>query len=233
MKLALTILAIVLYACSVEQEHYMKSVSQDSLQQTKAEEPECILIKEHCCEQINLSHQFDIKIDFKRYQYRDTMYINEPCILKVFIKDKKTKLLIDTFSITSELYYSNMFLSCDSMTSYTTGFKADRVNPDNYFGDIVVDDVNFDGYDDIAIVNDSGGNSGPFYSFYVQNGNKKFNKDNYLTDSVTFFPSVRNSKNKTLTTCGHAGAGYEGVKVYKLNAKKNTWSKISDRRIRI
>ncbi len=231
-RLTAIIATILLIGCSKQHHQEVKTTLKDSVVYANETESEYILIKENKCKQTNLSHQFDIEIDFKRYRYKDTMYSSEPCILKVFIKEKATKLLIDTFSITSDQYYSDMFLSCDSMTSYTTGFKADREIPDYYFGDLVVADMNFDGYDDIAVVNDVGGNGGPFHTYYIQTNNKKFYKDNYLTDTVGHFPTIFNSNKKTLTVIGHTDARHFSETIYKLNTKKSTWHKISYGRVR-
>ena len=183
------------------------------------------------CEQTNLSNQFDISIDFQRYV--DTIETDQFCLIKVFIKDKLSKSIIDSFTIKSSFIYSFMFLCCDSMTSYTTNFKADREIVDNYFGDIVVADLNFDGYDDIAVVHDGGGNGGPLYNFYMQTNNRKFLKDNFLTDFVEFFPSKINNKNKTLTTYVHAGVCGLGEHIYKFDKKKNIWKEKSHRIINI
>lgn len=232
LRLTTIIAIILLIGCSEQHYQDVKNASKDSVMSANETQSEYVLIKENKCEQTNLSHQFDIEIDFKRYRYRDTTYWDEPCILKVFIKEKVTKLLIDTFSITSDQYYSHMFLSCDSMTSYSTGFKADREIPDYYYGDLVVADMNFDGYDDIAVINDIGGNGGPFYTYYIQTDKKKFYKDNYLTDTVGHFPEIFNSKRKTLTVTTHADASHYSETIYKLNTKKNTWREISYRRVR-
>ncbi len=183
------------------------------------------------CEQTKLSKQFDIAIDFKRYV--DTIETDQICLLKVVIKDKLSKSMIDSFSIKSSNIYSFMFLSCDSMTSYTTEFKTDREIVDNYFGDIVVADLNFDGLDDIAVVNDGGCSGGPLYSYYIQSTEKKFIKDRFLTDSVEFFPSKINSNGKTLTTYVHAGVCGLGVHIYKFDKKKNIWTEKSHRIINI
>jgi hypothetical protein len=94
-------------------------------------------------------------IDFKRYT--DTKEKLDSCLLKILIKDKVKKSTVDSFSIVSTFYVSGMFMSCDSMTSFTTNFNSDRKIVDNYFGDLVVVDINFDGKDDIAVINDSGG----------------------------------------------------------------------------
>jgi hypothetical protein len=231
MRQTLIIITLLILGCSTTQEQTVNNISADRLKVVNEKKPEFILTETNNCEQTKLSNQFDIVIDFKRYV--DTIEIDQICFLQVVIKDKSSKTIIDSFSIQSSFLYSFMFLSCDSMTSYTTKFKVDREIVDNFYGDIVVADFNFDGYDDIAVVNDGGGNGGPLYSFYLQNNDRKFIKDNFLTDSVSFFPSKFNSKEKTLTTYVHAGVCDLGEHIYKLDKAKNNWTEKSHRLINI
>lgn len=231
MRQTLIILSLLILGFSTRQEQKGNNISVDSLKVVKEQKPKFTLAETNNCEQTKLSNQFDIAIDFKRYV--DTIEIDQICFLQVLIKDKLSKTMIDSFSIKSSFIYSFMFLSCDSMTSLTTKFKADREIVDNYYGDIVVADFNFDTYDDIAVVNDGGGNGGPLYSFYLQNNDRKFIKDNFLTDSVIFFPSKFNSKDKTLTTYVHAGVCGLGEHIYKLDKNTNNWTEKSHRIINI
>jgi hypothetical protein len=228
-KVLLIIISCLIFSCSTGQNRDEIYSSIDSLTTLEDVKPKFILTESYKCEQDKLSNQFDISIDFKRYV--DTIEIAQNCYIKVEIRDKSTEAILDSFTVESNFIFSFMFLSCDSMTSYTTKFNADREIYDNYFGDVVVADFNFDGYDDIAIVNDSGGNGGPSYSFYLQNKSRKFTKDNFLTDTVSYFPSIINKKDFTLTTYGHAGVCGTCERIYKLY--KNTWKKKSHKIINI
>lgn len=227
MRQTIIILTIILFGCSIKQEQKNDSSSSDTPQQINEPKQKFITTHTNKCEQVNLSTQFDLSIDFKRYS--DTIEKQDSCYLTVYIKDKKTKSTVDSFSISSLFYYSFMFLSCDGMTSFSTKFNADREIMDNYYGDIVVADLNFDGYDDIAVINDGGGNGGPLYSYYTQTTDKKFILDKFLTDSVEFFPSKINSKSKTLTTYVHAGVCGLSENIYKLDKKTNIWTEKSYR----
>lgn len=109
------------------------------------------------------------------------------------------------------------------MTSYSTKFKTDREIVDNYFGDIVVADLNFDGIDDIAVINEIGGNGGPLYRYYIQTSDRKFVLNNFLTDSVTFFPTKIDKVKKRLITYVHAGACCVSKNVYQFSKASNTW----------
>ena len=231
MRQTLIILTILLFGCSTRHEQKDDKVFSDSLPQQTREKSKFIIKSTNSCSQTNLSQQFDLSIDFKRYS--DTTEQKDSCLLTVYINNKNSNSTIDSLSISSLFYFSFMFLSCDSMTSYTTKFNSDREGVDNYYGDIVVADLNFDGYDDIAIINDGGGNGGPLYNFYTQTDNKKFILENFLTDSVEFFPSKINIKDKTLSTYVHAGVCALGEHIYKLNIKTNIWTEKSHRIINI
>jgi len=112
------------------------------------------------------------------------------------------------------------------MTSFSTKFKANREIVDNYFGDIVVADLNFDGNDDITIINDSGGNGGSEYIYYTQTTFKKFVLEPFLTDSVVYFPTQIDKVKKQLTTYVHAGACCVGRHIYQYDKMKNSWHQI-------
>ncbi len=231
MKQTIIIISLLILSCTSPQELKENNLFADNLKVLNEDKSQFTLSETNNCEQTKLSNQFDISIDFKRYV--DTIEIEQICILQIVIIDKSSKAMIDSFSIQSSFLNSIMFLSCDNMTSFTTKFKRDRKIVDNYFGDIVVADFNFDGYDDIAIVHDSGGNGGPLYSFYLQNKDSKFVKDNFLTDSICFFPSEIDSKEKTLTTFVHASVCGLGEHIYKLDQKRNNWTEKSHRIINI
>jgi hypothetical protein len=179
------------------------------------------------CEQTRLSNQFDIEINLRRYS--DTTEHHDSCFLKVLIKEKQTKAIVDSMFITSLFYFDDTFANCDSVMSFTTKYNSTRQAVDNYFGDIVVADLNFDNKDDIAIINDYGGNGGTFYSYFMQGKDKKFTLDSFLTDSVTYFPSVIDKTKQRITTYVHAGACCVGEQIYKYDKSKKEWRLIKHR----
>ncbi len=219
---------IILFSCSIKEGHENESMF--DLLHKFSKNANYSLYSTTICEQVNLSNQFDISIDFKRFS--STIKKNDSCLIKVILKDKISKSKLDSISIMSFFYFASIFSSCDSMTSYSTKFKVDRRIIDNYFGDIVVADLNFDEKDDIAIINNCGGNGGPLYSYYVQTKDRKFILDKFLTDSMVFFPSEINKENKTLTTYVHAGICWLGERVYKFD-ELTSWKEKSYRRIDI
>jgi len=91
---------------------------------------------------------------------------------------------------------------------------------------LIIVDFNFDGKDDIAIINDSGGNGGPLYNFYIQNQKGLFSLNKFLTEQMSFFPAYINKKEKTLTTFVHAGVNRIAKTIYKFNVADQTWKQI-------
>ncbi|HTJ48205.1 MAG TPA: hypothetical protein VL443_02045 [Cyclobacteriaceae bacterium] len=179
------------------------------------------------CYQRGLSKEFDINVFFVRFS--DVKEYHDSCIVKLQIVDKATHYKLDSLSITSRLYYEDVFKDCKNVLSYSTGININKKILDNYYGDIIVADLNFDDRDDIVVINDSGGNSGTFYNFYLQDKNKKFTLNRYLTDSMVYFPQKINKRNRTLVTYALAGACGVGEHVHQLNPVIGEWKEKSHR----
>lgn len=224
MKQMLLILCLFICGCSAKQNFDEKGNMKRLINPTDSKHT-LNLIAATTCNQTNLSNQFDLLIKFKRYT--DTLARQDSCTLHIIIKDKDSEKIRDNISLTSFFYFDNIFSSCDRVTSYSTNCNTEHQIIDNYFGDIVVADLNFDNKDDIAVINDSGGNGGPLYSYFVQSKEGKFVLDAYLTDSVTYFPYKIDKTTNRLVTNVHAGACCVGVHIYHLDKKMNKWSQLS------
>ncbi len=108
----------------------------------------------------NLSHSYDYEIST---YYDLTIDIRKEMPLVVGrIFSKKTKLVVDSFNFESIGYDKPVFIDCQSYNSYLTNQSAGTYLGDNSFGDIVVADLNFDQREDLAIVNNNGGNGGDY-----------------------------------------------------------------------
>jgi hypothetical protein len=180
------------------------------------------------CLQDKLSNQFDLAMSF--YRYPDNSQ-NDSCLVKVLINDKRTTEAIDSFSFAS-WYYSGATFRCENATSYTTGFNSNKEVVDNHPGDIVVADLNFDDKDDIALINDLTASSGPLYNYYIQDSTGRFKLDNYLTDSITFFPATIDRKNLRLTTFVWAGVCCVAKDVYQYDKTTKSWRHIRHKILR-
>jgi hypothetical protein len=143
--------------------------------------------------------------------------------LKIMIKEKESFKLIDSIYINKLGYFTISEEKCSDAKSYQTNQNIKEAIVDNYFGFFIVADFNFDKRDDFAFLNGLESTSGPYYDFYTQGNNNKFKKDAFLTDSIGFFPSFIDKKNKLLTTEIILGAwGASKVKYY-FDRKKNSW----------
>ena len=132
-----------------------------------------------------LSNQFDILVSF--IQIADTVNKTDSCNLHIVLVDKQTQKRVDSITMVYDQYCYDIFSNRSSVRSYSTGFNADSIASDNYFGDIVVADFNFDNKDDLAVFQYCGGNSGPTYQYYIQNSDSTFSIENYLTDTMRYF----------------------------------------------
>jgi hypothetical protein len=172
----------------------------------------------------NLSRQFNVELNISRFIEGD--HLHDSCIARAILFDKKSKHILDSVFVTSLFFYRNYFNNAHHAVSYSTRVHVFKQIVDNYAGDLIVDDLNFDGRDDVVMINDMGGNNGPFYSYFIQQADQKFILDKYLTDSVTYFPAEINRKRKTLTTYENAGACCVGKQVYQFDSAKQQWKQI-------
>ncbi len=178
--------------------------------------------EQYKCEQNALSKQFNLAIETNRFH--DSKYDVDSTEIILYIKDKKTSNILSKINYSSTfLLHIDEFLNCDSMVSFTTKFNSKKEINDNYVGDLVVDDLNFDGLDDIIVVKEGGGSSGPIYNFYIQTKGKKFVLDKYLTETVIYFPFT-DKKTKTITSFSLGGVCYISERTFKYNMNTKKWS---------
>jgi hypothetical protein len=93
------------------------------------------------------------------------------------------------------------------------------------FHSFIIGDFNFDGLEDFAYLWDSGGNGGPSYTYFFQNGNDEFIEAKDFPIQEGYFPKEINAKDKTLTLSGPVGCCKIGIAVYQLK-KENKWKMI-------
>ncbi|UPT66511.1 MAG: hypothetical protein M0D57_18955 [Sphingobacteriales bacterium JAD_PAG50586_3] len=145
----------------------------------------------------------------------------------VEVFDKKTGNRVDSLGLEVPDIMS-FAENIDDARSYITGKDKNKGMVDNYAGDFVVADLNFDGREDFAIPTHSGASVGPYSTFFVQGNDGKFTKDAFLTDSVEFFPNKIYPEKRMLLTLVHATAYSVGEHKYVLN-NKGQWHQISHR----
>ncbi len=164
---------------------------------------------------------------FETYIERHKNNLFDSCITIITPILKNDKTHKQKITIKSDYYFSDVFMNCNNVRSYSTNINDTVTAMDNDYGDFVVADFNFDNRDDFAIKVNSGGNGGPEYDYYLQTPTKNFIRSDYLSDSMTFFPSDINIENKNLTTLVHADANHLGKHIYHYEEKKQTWIETS------
>lgn len=218
MKFILIIIAVFFYSCSDN-----KKPKDEATTGTATTPKKHLGGRTRHCEYSDLSNQFNITIDFTHYS--STKAFSDSCIINLRINDKSRQLL-DTISFFSTAYMTQTLAECDSVRSYTTKLNSDKEVVDGYYGDLVVADLNFDDKDDIALINDSGGNGDPLYNYYMQTAGKKFVFDNYLTDSIKYFPDKIDNSKQQLITLTRAGNCCAARITYQYDVSKNQWRQI-------
>lgn len=172
------------------------------------------------CLHKNLSKDFNFEIKLRKIKNRNNEIDSNSVkiIVSNKISNKKQEL-----SFGSGFLFEKTFIDCKTVRSYSTGINKSREIIDNDFGDLIIADFNFDNREDFAVKNDSGGNGGPTYNFYIQDKNKNFALDNFLTTQMEFFPSKFITKSKRLVTYVHANAYQLSENIFEYNEQLKKW----------
>lgn len=100
--------------------------------------------------------------------------------------------------------------------SYETKVNLKKSVPDEFFGEIIVGDFNFDGLSDIAVVNFIPMSGTPMYAFYLQKENLEFVRDPYLSDVVKNLPQKLNPEKKSFMAYYHTGCCAQTYRYFKF-----------------
>lgn len=171
------------------------------------------------CLHKNLSKEFNFEIKVRKITTAQEV---DSTIVKIIVSNKITNKKQE-FNFGSSFLFEKTFIDCKTVRSYSTGINKNAQIIDNDFGDIIIADFNFDNREDFAVKNDSGGNGGPLYNFYIQDKNKNFVLDNFLTTQMAFFPSKFVIKNKRLITYVHANAYQLSENTFEYNEQLKKW----------
>jgi len=171
------------------------------------------ITKERLYDNLSYTHNYKLTYleHYKGKEDPDTHYWT------ITVYDKNMKP-VDSIVQPVFMYFAGL-IDFSTARSYLTGVNRDKQVADNYAGDFIVADFNFDNKNDFAIINDMGGNGGTFYSYYLQQDKDKYVEDRFLTDSVTYFPAI-NKANRTLTTLVHAWSCGNSEDIYTLQGAK-------------
>jgi hypothetical protein len=172
------------------------------------------------CLHSNLSTEFNFDIELSKIKIPNEEIDSNSVKIKIINKFSKKEQQI---KYGSSFLFEKTFEDCNSVRSYLTNININAEIVDNEFGDLIVADFNFDEREDFAIKNDSGGNGGPTYNFYIQNENKEFILDKFLTEKMEFFPTKFKLKQSILITYVHANAYQLSENTFKYNLKTKKW----------
>ncbi|TCZ70465.1 XAC2610-related protein [Flaviaesturariibacter aridisoli] len=170
------------------------------------------------CRHTKLSRQFDLRVQLQRREGDD----EHSGIIHIRIYSKGKATPRQRLELPSALLYSSEYAGCSNVRSYSTGWGNQREVVDQDFGDIVVADLNFDGRDDLAVKHDSGGNSGAYYTFYLQQPDGTFALHAFLTREVQVFPEKRDRRRRELTAAWPHYCGV-GLHTYRCATDGNTY----------
>ncbi|PIF29991.1 hypothetical protein CLU81_0377 [Flavobacterium sp. 9] len=172
------------------------------------------------CLHKNLSKDFNFKITVRKIKNPNNEIDSNSVkiIVSNKISNKKQEI-----NFGSSYLFEKTFIDCKTVRSYSTGINKNNKAIDNDFGDLIITDFNFDNREDFAVKNDSGGNGGPTYNFYIQDKNKNFALDEFLTSQMEFFPSKFIIKSKRLVTYVHANAYQLSENIFEYNEQLKKW----------
>lgn len=172
------------------------------------------------CLHKNLSKEFNFEVKIRKI--KSTIEEIDSNSVKIIVSNKITNKKQE-INFGSGYLFQKTFIDCKTVRSYTTGINKKAQIIDNDFGDIIIADFNFDNREDFAVKNDSGGNGGPTYNFYIQDKNKNFILDQFLTTEMEFFPSKFILKSKRLITYVHANAYKVSENIFEYNEPLTKW----------
>jgi len=176
------------------------------------------------CIHRKLSKKYDFKVNLNRPTPGAD---DEKIVVTVDVIDKVSGKKNQEITVKPTFIFSDVFVNCNRVRSYTTGVNQNMESVDYDFGDLIVADFNFDSREDFALKTESGGNAGPSYDFYIQNADGKFSLDTFLTNQMGSFPKRIIKSNRTLVTSIHANANQQCETTYRLD--ENKWKRIKRR----
>jgi hypothetical protein len=179
------------------------------------------------CTHKDLSAYFTLETAIKSFN-NSSNNSHDAATVAITITEKSDNKLTQLIRFPTGPLFSAAYRDCNAVRSYSTGKNRDAEATDNDYGDLIVADFNFDGREDFAAKNDSGGNAGPLYNYYIQQTSGQFSLDTFLTQEMQFFPADINKTRRTLTTRVHAGADGLGETVFQLT-KAGRWAQRSHR----
>lgn len=170
----------------------------------------------------DLSNKYNYIVEYFMNNSKDNQKYG--CAILIINKNTNAK----TDSIFLELSSDVKNLSLETR-SYITGKDTSKKVEDNFFGKLVIVDINFDNNEDIAILSHIGSNTGGIYTFYTQGDNEKFKVDTFLSNKVGFFPYKINRIKKQILTYINPNTNQKIESTYQLNTTRGEWEMLKQR----
>ena len=153
--------------------------------------------------------------------------------INIIVRHKNSNILVDSLNIQSEELLLEVLADSNTVRSYITNKNTSFEILDNHYGDVVIEDFNFDSLEDIAVINESGSYSGSRYLFFIQSKKGKFIIDTFLSTKVQFYPSKINRKKLTLITDAVTDNCTILQWIYQYNIVKSKWKLLKTKHINI
>jgi len=238
--LIITTLIIVKYETSIRKDAFVKTSSIKKIEKIKIDSTKNIesISKQDTKKLIDttvvlyfndLSNVYNYKIIDKYYCVNSHNYHDSVSrVIKIFNKKDSLIQIIRPNLKMTPWYFLELSVPLKKSRSYVTGKNVNYKDMDNYCGEIVVADLNFDGLEDFATPIDQGADNGPHYAYYIQNKKNRFLFNKYLTENLIWFPEKINDSLMTFTNeipCTIYGLNYNTFKYDSISKK---WRKIED-----
>lgn len=169
-----------------------------------------------------LSNEFIYDVEINKIDPNSNCLIGSQRIRVIDRSTEETFQIIDIPVGENALLYSKDFVDPNHCRSYLTNFNITADAIDHDFGDFIVGDFNFDGYEDFAIKIEAGGNGGPFYKYYLGN-EYGFQNDKFLNDNFPHFIDSMNPTTKVISSSIHAGAGGRTISKATYDLYNEQW----------
>lgn len=225
MNLPIFLLSILLVACNDpelpvhKQNHVDFDVHSIPREPSKREEPKkCIVLKNETRFYTNLSSQFDFRL---------TVFNNdanpEPSVsvLRIYLKNRE---FIQKIEVANQLMGP---LELTEVSSFETNVNHNLKGVDNMYGTLIVEDFNFDGLYDIALMDGCAVNGNSRYHYFLQSADSVFRLDSFLTKEVQTFPAKRNELKKELI-CSAIGYNFCKETTVQYSDSLGRWKKIKE-----
>ncbi len=146
----------------------------------------------------------------------------------IIISTKKDSIIqvIKVDKIDQPNYYISFDKNEPLFRSQITGKNFKKRVLDDYYGELVIADLNFDGLEDFATPVDHGCNNGSHQAFYIQDKTGHFTLNHFLTDTVTWFPQEINKNKKTLKSITSAGGYGVSFRTFLFDTTSQKWNMI-------